>query len=103
MARSMVGSMCQRAEASTVPGYCDEVSMTLPMTLTPRSLAASETPKRSAYMTSAPRSIMAKDASLAFGGSYQELMNETRNLTFGFTALAPSMKAFMSRLTSGMA
>ena len=46
---------------------------------------------------------MAKAASLALGGSYQELMKETRNLTFGFTARAPSMKACMSRLTSGMA
>ena len=77
--------------------------MTLPIALTPRSLAASETPKRSAYMTSAPRSIIAKAASLAFGGSYQELMKVTRNLTFGLTSSAPSMNAFISRLTSGMA
>ena len=80
MARSIVGSMCQSALASTVPGYCEAVSMTLPMTLTLRSLAASETPKRSAYMTSAPRSIMAKAASLAFGGSYQELMKRHEEL-----------------------
>ena len=41
-------SMCHRALATTVPGYWSLVSMTLPIALTPRSLAASETPKRSA-------------------------------------------------------
>src|ERR1044071_10064246 len=85
MARSIEGSMCQIALASTVPGYCAEVSITLPITLTPFSFAASETPKRSAYITSAPRSIIAKAASFAFGGAYQELMELTRNLTFGLT------------------
>ena len=34
MARSIVGSMCQSALASTVPGYCAAVSITLPITLT---------------------------------------------------------------------
>src|SRR5687768_18273571 len=76
--------MCQSALARTVPGYWAEVSITLPITFTLRSLAASETPNRSAYMTSAPASIIAKAASLALGGSYQELMKATENLTSGF-------------------
>jgi hypothetical protein len=53
-------------------------------------------------MTSAPRSIIAKAASLALGGSYQEPMKVTRNLTSGLTERAPSMKACMRRLTSGI-
>ena len=44
----MVGSMLHRAEATTVSGYCGWVSITLPMASLPRSLAASDTPKRSA-------------------------------------------------------
>ena len=40
--------MCQSALATTVPGYWSWVSITLPIALTPRSLAASETPNRSA-------------------------------------------------------
>ena len=103
MARSMVGSICHKAEASTAPGYWPAVSITLPITFTPRSTAASETPKRSAYITSAPASIIAKALSLALGGSYQLLMKLTRKRTSGFTLRAPSMKACISRLTSGMA
>ncbi|MNR27125.1 hypothetical protein D3C85_1443810 [compost metagenome] len=78
------------------------MSITLPMASLPRSLAASDTPKRSAYSTSAPLSIMAKAASLAFGGSNQEPMKVTVNSAFGFTSLAPSMKACIRRFTSGM-
>ncbi len=48
MARSIEGSMCHSALAITVPGYWSWVSITLPTALIPRSLAASETPKRSA-------------------------------------------------------
>ena len=76
--------------------------MTLPMASTLRSLAASLTPKRSAYITSAPLSIMAKAASLALGGSNQLLMKVTMNSALGLVSLAPAMKAFIRRLTSGM-
>ena len=98
----MVGSMCHSAEATTVSGYLSCVLMTLPMASLPFSLAASLTPKRSAYITSAPLSIIAKAASLALGGSNQLLMKLTMNSTFGLTSLAPAMKAFISRLTSGI-
>ena len=64
-------------------GYSACVSMTLPMARTPRSLAASETPKRSAYMTSAPASIWAKAVSLALGGSNHEPMKATWKVAFG--------------------
>ena len=49
------------------------------------------TPKRSAYITSALLSIIAKAASVAFGGSNQLLMKLTLNSTFGLTALAPAV------------
>ena len=57
--------------------------MTLPIASTPRSLAASETPKRSAYITSAPASIWAKAVSLALGGSNQEPMKATWKVASG--------------------
>ena len=98
----MVGSMFHSALATTVSGYCAWVSMTLPMASTLRSLAASLTPKRSAYITSAPLSIIAKAASLALGGSNQLLMKLTMNSTLGLTSFAPAMKAFISRFTSGI-
>jgi hypothetical protein len=101
-AASMVGSMFHSALATTVSGYWAWVSITLPMASTLRSLAASLTPKRSAYITSAPLSIIAKAASLAFGGSNQLLMKLTVKLTLGLVSFAPAMKAFISRLTSGM-
>ena len=94
--------MFHSAEATTVSGYLSCVSITLPIASLPRSLAASLTPKRSAYITSAPLSIIAKAASLAFGGSNQLLMKLTLNSTFGLTSFAPAMKAFISRLTSGI-
>ena len=83
-------------------GYLSCVLMTLPMASLPFSLAASLTPKRSAYITSAPLSIIAKAASLAFGGSNQQLMKVTMNSTFGLTSFAPAMKAFIRRFTSGI-
>jgi flagellar motor component MotA len=58
-AASMVGSMFHSALATTVSGYWAWVLITLPMASTLRSLAASLTPKRSAYITSAPLSIIA--------------------------------------------
>ena len=94
--------MFHSAEATTVSGYLSCVLMTLPMASTLRSLAASLTPKRSAYITSAPLSIIAKAASLALGGSNQLLMKLTMNSTFGFTSFAPAMKAFIRRFTSGI-
>ena len=45
---------------------------------------------------------MANAASLALGGSNQLLMKLTLNSTLGLTSLAPIMKAFIRRLTSGM-
>lgn len=102
IARSAEGSKFQSAEATTVSGYCACVSITLPMASLPFSLAASETPKRSAYITSAPLSIIAKAASLALGGSNQLLMKLTLNSTLGLVSFAPAMKAFMSRFTSGI-
>ena len=98
----MLGSMFHSADATTVFGYCGWVLITLPIASLPFSLAASETPKRSAYITSAPLSIIAKAASLAFGGSNQLLMKLTLNSTCGLTSLAPAMKAFIRRLTSGI-
>jgi hypothetical protein len=77
--------MFHRAEATTVSGYWAWVLITLPMASLPFSLAASLTPKRSAYSTSAPLSIIAKVASLALGGSNQLLMKLTVNhLGVGF-------------------
>ncbi len=73
----MVGSMFHSADTTTVSGYCACVSITLPIASLPFSFAASDTPKRSAYMTSAPFSIIANAASLAFGGSNHEPMNVT--------------------------
>ena len=98
----MVGSMFHNADEMTVSGYLSCVLMTLPMASLPFSFAASLTPKRSAYITSAPLSIIAKAASLALGGSNQLLMKLTLNSTFGLTSFAPAMKAFISRLTSGI-
>ncbi len=94
--------MFHSADATTVSGYWAWVSMTLPMASLPFSLAASLTPKRSAYITSAPLSIIAKAASLALGGSNQLLMKVTMNSTFGLVSFAPAMKAFISRFTSGI-
>ena len=45
---------------------------------------------------------MAKAASLALGGSNQLLMKLTVKVTLGLTSLAPAMKAFIRRFTSGM-
>ena len=94
--------MFHNAEATTVSGYLSWVLITLPIASLPFSFAASETPKRSAYITSAPLSIIANAASFAFGGSNHEPMKLIENFTFGFTSLAPSMNAFISRFTSGI-
>ena len=94
--------MFHSADATTVSGYLSCVLITLPMASLPRSLAASLTPKRSAYITSAPLSIIANAASLALGGSNQLLMKVTMNSTFGLVSRAPTMKAFIKRFTSGI-
>ena len=46
--------------------------------------------------------IWAKAVSLAFGGSNQEPMKATWNLVSGAVSFTPAMKAFISRLTSGI-
>ena len=94
--------MFHSAEATTVSGYLSCVLITLPIASLPFSLAASETPKRSAYITSAPLSIIANAASLALGGSNHELMKLIENLTLGLVSFAPAMKAFIRRFTSGI-
>ena len=98
MARSIEGSMCQ-ALASTVLGYCAAVSITLPITLTPffsrrRDANCPRTSRRAA--------VDHREGGFRAGGSYQEPMNDTRNLTSGLTERAPSMKACISRFTSGI-
>ena len=65
------------------------------------SWAASMTPKRSAYSTSAPAPIWASAASLAAAGSNQLLRKVTLTSTSGFISWAPAMKALVMRFTSG--
>ena len=76
-------------------------SLMLPTASRPFSAAASMTPKRSAYSTSAPAPTWASAASLAAAGSNQLLMNVTLTSTSGFCAWAPAMKALVIRFTSG--